>query len=140
MTTLDGSPDDGSALRAAIKKASSRNPAGASFRWAINTSRSGDITLQVPNLPPHTDRGSGSFGLQFLHKPLCTYMTPKNTKKNTKCTQNLRSISKLIYVCIRPYMRLGKTNRFSVLVYLLSSLPLLLLPFIIQYLLWKQNK
>ena len=51
VTTLDGSPDDGSALRAAIKKASSRNPAGASFRWAINTSRSGDITLQVPKIP-----------------------------------------------------------------------------------------
>ena len=47
VTTLDGSPDDGHALRAAIKKASTRSPAGASFRWAVNTSKSGDTTLQV---------------------------------------------------------------------------------------------
>ena len=137
MTTLDGSPDDGSALRAAIKKASSRNPAGASFRWAINTSRSGDITLQVPKSPPHTDRGSGSFGPSVFTQ---TLMTPKKYLiKTQNVPKNLRGISKLIYVCIRPYMRLEK-NRFSVLVHLLSALPFLLLPFIIQYLLRKQNK
>ena len=47
VSTLHSSPDDGKALRAAIKKASAKVPAGASYRWTINTSPAGDFQLQV---------------------------------------------------------------------------------------------
>ena len=49
VSKLDGSVDDGMALRAIIKKASAKHPVGASYRWALNSSAHGKLQLQVRN-------------------------------------------------------------------------------------------
>ena len=46
MSTLDGSPDDGLTIRAALKALAAKS-VGGSFRWAVNTSLSGDLQVQV---------------------------------------------------------------------------------------------
>ena len=46
VSTLDGSPDDGLTIRAALKALAAKS-VGGSFRWAVNTSLSGDLQVQV---------------------------------------------------------------------------------------------
>ena len=60
MTTKSGEPDDGSVLRAALKKASAKVPVGSSYRWAVNTAPSGDFQLQMQTLPAPASIVEGS--------------------------------------------------------------------------------
>ena len=56
VSTLDGSPDDGLTIRAALKALAAKS-VGGSFRWAVNTSLSGDLQVQVTksfSLPKNT--------------------------------------------------------------------------------------
>jgi hypothetical protein len=46
VSTLDGSPDDGTTIRAALKALASKS-VGASYRWAVNTSLTGYQNIQV---------------------------------------------------------------------------------------------
>ena len=46
VSTLDGSPDDGTTIRAALKALAPKS-VGASYRWAVNTSLTGYQNIQV---------------------------------------------------------------------------------------------
>ena len=60
MTTKEGEPDDGSVLRAALKKASAKAPVGASYRWALNVTTERELQLQMQSLPATSNVVEGS--------------------------------------------------------------------------------
>ena len=50
MSTIDGSPDDGLTIRAALRALAAKS-VGGSFRYAVNTSLAGGLQVQLQTLP-----------------------------------------------------------------------------------------